>query len=731
MTPKNPTSKPSPTEDSTNNGGAKGSPPTNPQDHLLDCLIYVTRFFNKTVSPETLVAGLPLKNGMLTPQLYSRAAKRAGLSARMAERKLSKLSDHVFPTVALLTDGHPIVIVGRSAGNSYRVFDPASKQKEVTVEAAKILKYYSNIVLMARPASEFELEKETIASGQSWFWGVLKQFKAIYIQVGLAAVMINLFALTMPMFIMNVYDRVVPNAAYETLWVLVTGITVVLAFDFILRQLRDYFVDVAGRGADILLSSQIFQQVMNIRLGSRNSSSGAFANQLREFETLRDFFTSATLVSLIDLPFVLLFIGVIGMIGGAVALVPLIALPIVIIVGLSVQVPLKNLVYNAAKDMDAKHSHLLETLTGLEAVKTSNAQSNMQSKWEYLVGVMARLGLKSRFLSSFSINFTLFVQQAVTIGIVVVGVYLINEGDLSVGALVASTILAGRTMAPVGQAMSLFVRFHQSWSSLQTLNEIMHAEVERPDAKNYISLPQYKGGIEFKDVHFSYPDAPVESVRGVNMKIVPGQRVAIVGRTGSGKSTMARLLAGLYLPTEGSVLLDNLETRQLDPAEFRNQMGYVPQQISLFKGTLRENLVMGKPMATDDEILKVCKMTSVDDIAGSHPLGYDLPIGERGEGLSGGQRQAVTVARALLKEPSLLIMDEPSSEMDNRTEAILMESLKKETQGKTLVLITHRASMLALVDRLIIMDQGRIVADGPKDHVLKALQDGKVKGGAV
>jgi ATP-binding cassette subfamily C protein LapB len=697
-------------------------------DSLLACLNYIIKYYRFSFSEQTLLSGLPLKNGRLSPFLFVRAALRASLNAQVVERSAQNIVPETLPAVALLDGDYGVILQEKREDGQVVVIDPVAHEEHIYSSVDEFNVVYSGMLILVKPVLEQEINTDTFTGGKEWFWGVLRQFKRLYIQVGLAAIFINFMALVSPLFIMNVYDRVVPNAAFETLWVLALGVFIAYTFDLIFRQLRGYFIDVAGRGADILLAGRLFQQVLNVRLGLHGTSSGGFANQLREFETLRDFFTSATLVTLIDLPFVFLFIGFIGILGGPLFLIPLILGAIALIVSLAVQRPLREIIQQAVNDMDMKHGHLVETINSLETIKALGAQSRMQAKWEQVVGVVARVGLKTRFIASMGMNFTMYMQHLVSIIVVVCGVYLISEGHMTMGALIACTILAGRAMAPLSQAIALYTRYHQAKASLDTLDYIMNLEVERPAGKSYVRLPKFQGEITFRDVSFAYPNAPLDSLKEINLHIKPGEKVGIIGRTGSGKSTITRLALNLYNPTAGSVLLDSLEVRQLDPAEFRDQIGYVPQDTLLFRGTLRENLLMSSPDATDEDMLQASQIAGVTDFVQRHPMGFDMPIGERGIGLSGGQRQAVAIARAILKNPSAVLMDEPSSEMDNRSEEMLKQQLSRWLDDRTFILVTHRASLLDLVDRIIVMDYGRILVDGPKKEVLRRLQQGEVKG---
>lgn len=692
--------------------------------HLQACLMYMAAYYRRTHSLESLTNGLPIQNDKLTFQLYVRATRRAGLDAMVTERKAKDISPHVLPCVVSMKGDKHLILQEITPTGEFVVVDVINKATTTYEDYSAFAKDFTGYLVLTRESNTFSMLSDTFKTGGEWFWGTVKQFKNIYIQVACAAVIINLMALVSPLYVMNVYDRVLPNENYYTLAVLSIGVITVFLFDFIFRQLRAYFIDIAGKGADILLASRLYEQVLNIRLGQRASSAGAFANQLREFETLRDFFTSSTLVAFIDLPFVLIFIAVIASIAGPVALVPLVAGIIILAVVYFIQLPLRQLVEQSNKDLDAKHGHLIETINGIETIKSLGTQSYVQHKWEQYVGTSAKLGVRTRFQSQLGLHFSVFMQQAVTVGVVVFGVLRIHAGDMSMGALIASTLLSGRALAPLGQAVGLFVRLQQSQSSLHSLDSIMQMEVERPEAKNYVHVRNLKGDIRFEDVSFQYPQAQINSLHNISFSIKQGEKVAIVGRAGSGKSTLSRLVLNLYNPTSGSILLDNLDIRQLDPAEIRQQISYVPQNVVLFRGTMRDNLLFANPKATDEDIQKAAELSGIYEFIRRHPMGYDMPIGEMGSTLSGGQRQSVAIARGLLRDGSVVIMDDPTSELDNRSEEHVKRTFANWVQDKTMILITHRATMLDLVDRLIVIDYGRILLDGPKDKVLKQLQGG-------
>jgi len=563
-----------------------------------------------------------------------------------------------------------------------------------------------------------------------WFWGVLWDNRSLYGKVAVAAILINIFALVSPLFIMNVYDRVIPNNAMETGWVLGIGALTVFLFDFIIRTLRGYFIDMAGRKIDVIIGRRIFDQVLDMKLSGRPASSGMFANMLKEFDAVKDFFTSATMTGFIDLPFSLLFILVIYMLAGPVAFVLLGLMAVTMVAGLFLQIPLRYLIGKSLKAAEAKHGLLVETITGLETIKAIGADGKLRARYGEYVGESAAVGQKSRFFSALGVNIATFLQQSASIFIVLIGMYLVRDGDLSVGALIASVILGGRAIAPMTQIASLLTRYHQSASSLRSLSKIMKAPVERPAHKRFLHRPELAGKITLDRVSFAYPAADPQGMRkildGVSFTIQAGEKVGIIGRIGSGKSTLARLMMGLYEPQDGGMLIDDTDYRQIDPADLRRNLGYISQDVVLFSGTVRDNITASNPKASEEDILNAAQLSGAHDFIARHPHGYDAMIGERGEGLSGGQRQAIALARAILTKPNVLICDEPTNAMDVQAEEAFVRHIQGHVKDKTLILITHRQMLLRLVDRLILIEQGQVIADGPRDRVLEALAKGQV-----
>jgi ATP-binding cassette subfamily C protein LapB len=698
-------------------------------DPIANCIVAAARLYGESITPEALTAGLPLEAGRMTPALVERAAERAGLSARLVRVALKDVRREHLPAVLPLADGTACLMLERE-GDRAQVLAPELSESPRDVALSELEEGYTGTAIVITKRQRFSAGSgtERIADTHHWFWGTLRREVPTYMEVAVATVLINLFALASPLFFMNVYDRVVPNQAMETLWVLSIGMVVVLLFDLILKILRGYFIDAIGRRADLALSSTLFARVMDLKLDQPRQPVGSLANNLREFESLREFFTSATLASIIDLPFVLLFLAVILWIGGFWMVFPLIvAIPVVLVVGLLLQPALRDHIRRSFAATEAKYSTVIETLAAIEHVKHLNAASQLQRKWEGLVDYVARESLTARLLSAFALHFTGWVQAATGVTVLVIGAYQAAGGRLTLGALIACTIIAGRALAPLTQLAGLLTRYHTATTALSALNKIMEAPVEREPGKTFISRPRLEGRIDFRAVTFRYPGQQTDALREATISITPGMRVGIVGRMGSGKSTLSKLLIGLHHPQAGNVLIDGIDARQIDPSDLRRNIGYMPQDVILFEGTVRQNLTMGATEADDATLLRAVQLVGLDEHLNRHPQGFDMPVGERGNALSGGQKQAVALARALLTDPPVLLLDEPTSAMDTGSEEHFKARLARVLEGRTLIVVTHRESMLTLVNHLIVMDSGRVVAAGPKTEVLQALAQGRVR----
>jgi ATP-binding cassette, subfamily C, bacterial LapB len=684
---------------------------------LASCFPALAKHFDLTELAAALVQAAD------TPAAFVEACAKIGLDAEARTMMLEAIPRQPLPAVVFLKNGEA-AIAADAKPEALRLYWPDEDRFEwFTTE--ELGKFYAGACIFAklrvREGQEDIAEKAAPPRGKRWFWQALFLAWPTYIHVVLASVVINLLATVAPMYSMNVYDRVVPNGAIETLFVLSTGVLLVYFFDFAMRMLRGYFVDHAGKNIDALLASRIFDQVIRIRLESRPPTAGGFANNLREFETLREFFSSATVNTLVDLPFTVVFLALIWWIGGWLILTPIIAIPIILLVGVLIQIPLDRVVKQAMALGALRHGVLVETISALETIKAVGAGDRMQQRWEASVGASSEAAVKSRTWSSLAINFSMFSQNLVTMLMVVHGVYLFVEMQLSTGALIACTMLAGRAMAPIGQIAALLTRLKQSQASLQTLDQIMKLPQEGDPARRYLSRTGLTGEIEFRNVSFAYPGQGNEILRNISFVIRPGERVGIVGPIGSGKSSIMKLILGMYTPKEGQIMVGGADIRQLDPDDLRRHIGCVPQDVILFAGSVRENIAVGAPMAEDAEILEAAQLSGVDEFVRQHPDGYNWAVGERGERLSGGQRQAIALSRALLLKPRVLAMDEPTSAMDQGSEQAMKIRLEEVLDGRTLVLIAHRPSLLTLVSRLIVIDRGRIIADGPRERVLDAL----------
>jgi ATP-binding cassette subfamily C protein LapB len=542
------------------------------------------------------------------------------------------------------------------------------------------------------------------------------------VSVIVASVLINFFVIATPLFTMNVYDRVVPNDAIETLWVLAIGVLVIYAFDMMLRFLRTYFLEVAGKKSDVIMSSIIYEQVMNLKMSEWPRSVGAFANNLREFESIRSFFTSSTISALVDLPFSILLLILVAYIGGPLVVVPLVIMALLLLYSFAIMKPLRESIEATFEASANKNAHLIESLHSIQTIKSLGVASHSQWVWEESSGAIAGKSMRSRILSNSIGVISQFLMQLNTVGIIIFGVYQISDQALSLGGLIAVSMLASRAVAPVGQVATLISQYQQTRTAFDSLDNIMNMPVERPENKQYVRRPSFDGHIEFKKVSFTYPEAQQASLTDISFDIEPGEHVGIIGKVGSGKSSLAKLLIGLYEPTGGSIAVDDINSKQIDPADLRQHIGYLSQEIGLMRGTIRDNLIYRDPQVDDDRLLEVSALCGVDQFVNQLPSGFDTQVGEQGACLSGGQRQAIALGRALLRNESIVVLDEPTSNMDNSTEFKIKRQLFEYTRDKTLIVITHKTSMLDLVERLIVVENGRILMDGPKQQVVEKLK---------
>lgn len=680
-------------------------------------------------------ADLDIEHG---PEIIARALQRHGFMATVANLDWDGLIGTSKPVMVSLAGGAVGLCTAQSPNSielrHYAQDADANLPDQPAFKALRLskdefLSGFTGSVVLAVPDAEFNSAQQgdTLHQAPHWFWQVFKQLRRHYGDCVMAAVLVNLLALAGSMFSMNVYDRIVPNAAMHSLWVLAIGVLVAGVLEVVLRTMRARIVDEAGKRADLQLSAAIYRQTLNLGAKDRPSSSGQYAGQLRDFESVREFVSSTTLLSFTDLPFVFLFLAVIGFLGGPLVWVPVIAALLILMTSALSQVPIRKSIERYQYENSQKLAFMVESLERMETVQALGAQRAVMGRWERLCAVTARSAMGSRMSAAVAMNLTQFIQQTASTALIVWGVYLILEGRLTTGGLIGCSILLGRALAPMAQVAGLITRWHQARISYEAVNRIMNLPGLYEPGKTYVQIQQARGPLEINDVHFSYPrsDRTVLQIGKLTLKL--GEVVAVMGPVGSGKSTLLRLLAGLQSPSQGQILLDGLDSRQISPADWRAQVGWVGQDAVLFRGSLRDNLLIAAPRVTEAHLLHVLRITGLQHLIADHPAGLDMPLGEGGQALSGGQRQLVALARALLSPCAILLLDEPTSAFDINGEAALLQSLSAELAGRLVVIATHRPGPLSLADRLIVMDRGRITADGQRDAVLHAVQQGQVK----
>ena len=686
---------------------------------LMDCLITICHAHHLEVSRVSLLSGLPLEQGELSPTGFERAAKRAGLASRTVKRDLDHINTAILPAVLVLSDKQACVLHGLDKTHA-RVSYPELDDAVIEVPRDELSASYTGYVIFARPEmnaqdTNAQIDKSSVGH---WLWSSIRTAKGLYRDVLLASVFISLLSIALPLFVMNVYDRVVPNAALETLWALAVGVLLVLAADFSLRMLRQYFVELAASRLDVTLSAKIMEKVLSINLASKPAKSGSFINSLQSFESIRQFFGSVTLVALVDLPFGLLFVVIIAMIDFYLIIPILIGATALFLYAMKAQRVMRSLSEESMEISSRKSSLVTESVTSLEDVKAFGYQSRNQSAWEKQTIFLAKVNAKLRLVSMSVNNAALWIQQSVGVVIILTGVYLIIEGVITQGGLIAAYLLSSRAMGPVSQAAALLAQFHHAETAKNALDDIMSLPSETGSNKQIKNNVALKGNIDASQLCFKYPDETVLVLKDMSFSIKQGEHVAILGKNGCGKSTLNKLLMAFYRPESGQLLLDGIDLQQYDPTLLRKQIGYVPQDVSLFHGSLKDNILPDDTHIDDAELWEVITQCGLAKLVNGSASGIEQNVGERGCLLSGGQRQAVAMARAIVRDPAIYIMDEPTSAMDSTNETQMKETIKAATEGKTLIINTHRTTLLDLVERVIVVENGKVIADGKKEEVL-------------
>ena len=691
------------------------------KDPIEQSILWILERFDKPMSAAALRARVARMPG---PWVFDESLEAIdSFGIRYYEKDLPFIELIALDKVAFmqLANGHTAVVIPKTEEHPAQVLMPHLQDKPHTLNVDELSALYTGkAFIIEAPLSLAEGDAKTHQGRYGhWFFGPLYAARSIYVQVGLAALLTNIFALVSSGFSMIVFDRVMPNGAIETLIALIVGVFLIFIADFVIRTLRSYFLDTAGAQADMIIADTLFEQVVDMEISARKGPIGDMANTLREFESLRDFMTSATMTTFIDIPFAFLFLLVIWLIGGPIVWIPIIAILMVVLTSLAVHPRLKKLTQTSYEDSKTKSSVAIETLHGMETIKAMGAGAIMRKRWQDSIAHQSAVGLKTRMIAQLAGNVSNFANQFVSVLTVTVGVFLIQKGEIGTGAIVACSMLAGRAVAPLAQLTQLLTRLNQSIASYKSLSDLMQQPREHRANAAYLNRQEWGGSIEFREVSFNYPDQSQGGLQNVSFKINSGERVALIGKVGSGKTTIAKLILGFYQPTSGAILIDGIDTRQIDPADLRRNLGVVMQDVWLMTGTVKHNIAVGGFNPSDEDILEASQIAGVHDFIAPHPDGYGLRLKERGEGLSGGQKQAIAIARALVNRPPILLMDEPTSAMDINGEKILIDKLKRQLITQTIVMITHRASIIDLVDRVIVIDGGKVVAQGPKSDFMK------------
>ncbi|NQY21128.1 MAG: type I secretion system permease/ATPase [Campylobacteraceae bacterium] len=700
------------------------------QSSLLNSLVLYTKIFSKPYSADALIHGLPIETSSAELELFSisdsksifsRAAFRAGLETTLIKRDIAQMLSLQLPIILILSKNNSCILEQFSDDRQKVkiIYSEGNGTQEWINTDLLENEYLGYAFLVKKKFVYSEKSSKTLKMEQKhWFWSTLKMSTSIYKDILVASLLINLFVLATPLFTMNVYDRVIPNTAIETLLVFTIGIVIVYVLDLFLKLTRSYLLEIAAKKSDIIMSSIIFEKIIDLNLSEHPNSVGSFANNIKNFESVRSFFTTATMSAIIDLPFTIIFLCLIYYIAGNIVFVPILTIFLILFYALLIKKPIRETIEKSHEASAAKNGILIESLQNIETIKTMKMAGKIQWKWEELTGEIAKVNLKSKILSSSIPTITNFFIQLNTVFVVVFGVFMIQEFELTMGGLIAAVILTSRTVAPMGQVAGLITTYEDARTSFEVINKIISKPAEKDNHQDFIEMRKIKGKIEFKNVTFKYPNSDILALDDVSFIIEEGEKVAIIGRIGSGKSTIAKLILKLYSVDKGTILIDGIDITQINSSDIRGNISYVPQEISLFNGTLKDNIISSEQHPSPEDIERASFLSGTKEFVDSHPRGYEMRIGEKGLGLSGGQKQSVGIARALLVNSKIMLMDEPSNAMDQTSEKNLLKNLESEISSKTLILVTQKLNLLSLVDRVIVMHHSKLISDDKKEKIL-------------
>ncbi|SFV71327.1 ABC transporter, transmembrane region:ABC transporter:Peptidase C39, bacteriocin processing [hydrothermal vent metagenome] len=687
---------------------------------LLHAFLFISKYYGKEISKDSLLAQLPKFEGDIPYDYIVRVSQKLNLESKVVP----------FNTLHLQNSFLPIIV--RTKTNEYAVLLEYSEDKVVltstlienTTEILSkevFLDLYETEIILIKANFNFNNTTNRFKnlSPKSWFTDTVFLNKGLYFQLILTTVLINLLVVALPMFTLNIYDRVIPNNAIDTLWVLFMSVIIAIVFDFIFKLLRTYFLSTIGKKTDILVSINIFEHLMHLRLEEKPSSTGIFANTLASFERVREFLTGATIIALIDMPFALLFILVIFMIGGELGYIPLTTAILITLIALISQRRLKPIVEKSFNQSKIKHGNLVESVYGLETIKAIGASNRMYSRWESSIKDTVNSNHEIHIESKLASTLISSIVQVSSIILVAVGAYMaIVDKSITMGVIIAATILSSRAMSPIAQFVGILSQFNITMASYKALDQFMCLGDDRYRQTTYAKVDKSFSHIVLDKVTFRYPNSQFDSLININLKIKAGEKIAILGKVGSGKSTLIKLLSNLYAPTSGAILLNNIEYRKIDTHDISSIISLIPQDVMLFQGTLRDNISVGHHTVLDNKILEVLSIVGLSNIVRRHKKGLDMEIGERGDGLSGGEKKSLTIARGLASDTEVLLADEPTDSIDTQTEKYIIDNTKAFIENKTFIVITHKPSILTLVDRILVIDKGKIILDGPKAEVL-------------